>query len=193
MHVRKANILQRIISRCAGMNLKQTCNLAQHNPLHKLKRCREEWPNIIKPLFITSQNIFFNLFHICPQPCLLHAGPRVDRMCRLKGPLKTQWHCILYYRRVWWSCGAAARCNPSWWHKQYEGFWQWKPECAYCTPLRDALSVDCYCMPLIQCWFTVMGHRIYYINMLNAETSHSNICSRGFKNAFKMNWFLKWK
>lgn len=53
--------------------------------------------------------------HLSP-PMSAAPGCTIGRMCRLKGPLEPQWHCILYHRGARW----AALCNPAWRHKQFE-------------------------------------------------------------------------
>lgn len=57
--------------------------------------------------------------HLSP-PMSAAPGCTVERMCRLKGPLEPQWHCIPYHRGVWWNCRAKGLCNPSWRCKQFE-------------------------------------------------------------------------
>lgn len=57
--------------------------------------------------------------HLSP-PMSAELGYTVERMCRLKGPLEPQWHCILYHRGVWWNCRVKVLCNPSWRYKQFE-------------------------------------------------------------------------
>lgn len=57
--------------------------------------------------------------HLSP-PMSAAPGCTAERMCRLKGSLEPQWHCILYHRGVWCNCRAEGLCNPCWRYKQFE-------------------------------------------------------------------------
>lgn len=56
--------------------------------------------------------------HLSP-PMSAAPGCTVEKMCKLKGPLEAQWHCILYHKGAWWNCS-----NPSWRCKQFEISWR---------------------------------------------------------------------